>query len=155
MYNNPDFTSTSPQCQCSYAFYLSNQNSLTIHSWDKANFIISWLEWPHPFLILPTLKSLKKLFTSNHQHVKVRHRIGWQSNQTFFHHYQYAKNIVSICSMHQIICDIHLILESHDLKDLPFFNHAHPVIIKVPFSFPKFASACKSQLISWVILEIQ
>ena len=29
------------------------------------------------------------------------------------------------------------------------------MIIKVPFRFPKFASACKNQLISWIILEIQ
>ena len=28
-------------------------------------------------------------------------------------------------------------------KVLPIFEHAHPIIIEVPFSFPKFVSACK------------
>ena len=28
-------------------------------------------------------------------------------------------------------------------KAFPIFDHAHPIIIKVTFSFPKFVSACK------------
>ena len=36
--------STSPQSHCSHAFYLSNQNSFVTHSWDTANFTISWGE---------------------------------------------------------------------------------------------------------------
>ena len=39
---------------------------------------------------------------------------------------------------------------------MPTFDHAHPIIIKVILSFPKFASACqKFRLIHLFILEIQ
>ena len=55
-----------------------------------------------------------------------------------FHHYQHAKIIQSICSVHQIICESHTIF-----KVLPFFDHTHSVIIKVNLSFHKFVSACK------------
>ena len=40
---------------------------------------------------------------------KIQSRLGWPSNQKLFHHYQHAKIIQSICSIHQIICEIHLI----------------------------------------------
>ena len=40
---------------------------------------------------------------------KIESRLGWSSNQRLFHHYQHAKIIQSICSIHQIICEIHLI----------------------------------------------
>ena len=49
---------TNPQSLCSHAFYLSNQSSV-IHSWDTTNIIISWPDWPHSFLTIPTLKLLK------------------------------------------------------------------------------------------------
>ena len=55
-----------------------------------------------------------------------------------FHHYQHAKFIQSICSIHYIICESHTIF-----KVLPIFDHTHPVIIKVTLSFHKFVSACK------------
>ena len=44
-------------------------------------------------------------------------------------------------SIHQIILEIHLILESHDLKD-----YAHQKIIEVTFSFPKLYQYAKNQL---------
>ena len=55
-----------------------------------------------------------------------------------FHHCQHANIIHSICSIHQIICKSPMIY-----KATLIFNHAHPIIIKVTFSFPKFVSACK------------
>ena len=50
-----------------------------------------------------------------------RYGVYWQSNQKLIHHYQYVNTIQSICSIHQIICEIQLILESHDLKGLTQF----------------------------------
>ena len=35
--------------------------------------------------------------------------VDWRSNQKPFHHYQYTKIIQSICSTHQIICELQLI----------------------------------------------
>ena len=41
------------------------------------------------------------------------------------------------------------ILESHDLKGHTFiFDHGHPTIIIVTFSFPKFVSACSKSVYS-------
>ena len=37
------------------------------------------------------------------------YRIDWLSNQKPFHHYQHAKFNRPICSIYQIICEIHLI----------------------------------------------
>ena len=50
-------------------------------------------------------------------------RVGCWSKQKLFLHYQHAKITQSICSIHQIICEIHLILESNDLKG---FVHLWP-----------------------------
>ena len=55
-----------------------------------------------------------------------RDRVDWWSNQKLFHHHQHAKIIQSICSIHQIICEIHLILDSHDLKRLAHFGAYAP-----------------------------
>ena len=44
-----------------------------------------------------------------------RQRVDYMSTETLFHCYQRAKIIQSICSIHQIICEIHLIKEFHDL----------------------------------------
>ena len=38
-----------------------------------------------------------------------------ESSRILFHHYQHVKIVQSICSIHQIICDIHLVQQSHDL----------------------------------------
>ena len=38
-----------------------------------------------------------------------RYRVDWPSNQKLLHHYQHAKIILPICSIHQITCEIHLI----------------------------------------------
>ena len=38
-----------------------------------------------------------------------RYGVDWPSNQKLFHYYQHAGTVQSICSIHQIICDIHLI----------------------------------------------
>ena len=38
-----------------------------------------------------------------------RQRVDYMSTETLFHCYQRAKIIQSICSIHQIICEIHLI----------------------------------------------
>ena len=56
-----------------------------------------------------------------------------------------CKIIQSICSIQQIICEIHLILESQNLKGLTHIwaEHTHLVIIKLTLGFPKFVSACK------------
>ena len=44
--------------------------------------------------------------------------------------------IQSICSIHKIICEMHLISESHlFLKVSPIFEHTHPIIIESTFSF--------------------
>ena len=60
-----------------------------------------------------------------------RYRTDWSSNQELFHHYQHTRTVQSICSTHQINCEVHLI------------------IIKVTINFPKFVAACKkNQLIS-------
>ena len=40
-------------------------------------------------------------------------------------------------------------------KVSPIFEHAHPVIIEVTFSFLKFVSACKNHLISSIHFEIE
>ena len=45
----------------------------------------------------------------------------WSSNQKLFNHYEHAKIIQSICSIHQILSDIHLVFESHDPKGLGHF----------------------------------
>ena len=64
----------------------------------------------------------------------------------WFHHYQFPKIIQSIWSIHQIICEIYTWFRSPMIyKALPIFDHAHPMIIKVTFTFPKFVSACKNQ----------
>ena len=49
----------------------------------------------------------------------------------------------SICSIHQIFFEIHLILEFRDLKSLAHFEHNRAIIIKLTFSFPKFVSVFK------------
>ena len=36
-----------------------------------------------------------------------RYRVDWLSNPKLSYHYQHAKIIQSICSIHQIICEIH------------------------------------------------
>ena len=51
-----------------------------------------------------------------------RCNVYWWSNQKLLHHYQHAKIIQTICSIHQIICELYLIfLESFDLKVLAHF----------------------------------
>ena len=71
------------------------------------------------------------------------YRIGWLTNQKLLYHYQHAKMIQSICSIHQIIREVHLIQGSYDNKVSPIFDNANPIIIKLTFSFRKFVSACK------------
>ena len=44
-----------------------------------------------------------------------RYRVDWPSKQKLFHHYQQANIIQSICSIHQINYEIHLIYESRNL----------------------------------------
>ena len=51
-----------------------------------------------------------------------KYRLDWQPKQKLFHHWEHANIIQSVCSIYQIICEIH-----HD--------HAHPVIIKVTLVF--------------------
>ena len=38
----------------SFPEYARNQFIPFIHSWDKVNFRVSWLDWPHPILTMPT-----------------------------------------------------------------------------------------------------
>ena len=38
-----------------------------------------------------------------------RYSVDWSLNQKLFHHYQHATIIQTICSIHQIICELHLI----------------------------------------------
>ena len=73
------------------------------------------------------------------------YRVHRSSKQKLFYHYQHAKIVQSICSIRQIICEIHLIYEYINLsyKASPFFDYVHLIINKVTFSFPEFVSACK------------
>ena len=73
-----------------------------------------------------------------------RFRVDWSSNQKLFHHHQHPKNH----SINQLNSSNHF----WDIPDLrfpwsmrlhPFLDHAHPIIIRVTFGFPKFVSACK------------
>ena len=41
------------------------------------------------------------------------YRVDCRSNQKLLNHYQQAKIIQSICLIYQIICEVHLILDSH------------------------------------------
>ena len=89
--------------------------------------LVSYNENHFVFLFI-VLKSLKqrcfvgnenKSNKCNSSRVKIQgDRVDYQSNQTLLHHYMHVKTIQSICSIHQIILEIHLILESHDLKGL-------------------------------------
>ena len=79
-----------------------------------------------------------------------RYRVDCSSNQKLFHHYLHARTVQSICSIHQIICKIHLIHKSHKIHKNPMiyrashiFDYAHPIIIKVTINFPEFVLACK------------
>ena len=47
-------------------------------------------------------------------------KIGRQTKK-LFNHYEHAKIIQPICSINQILSDIHLIFESHDPKGLGHF----------------------------------
>ena len=55
----------------------------------------------------------KKIFPINLSGISAfnwqKDRVDWPSNQILFHHYQHAKIIYSICSIHQIISEIHRI----------------------------------------------
>ena len=56
--------------------------------------------------------------------------------------------LVSACkkvsSIHQLLFEIQQNLESMTYKATPVFDNAHPIIIKVTFSFPEFVSACQN-----------
>ena len=52
-----------------------------------------------------------------------------------------------ISPSHQIILEIHLILESNYKKVISILDNTNPAIIKATFSFPIFVSACKKPVI--------
>ena len=62
----------------------------------------------------------RKTFLTSTNTVYFKHS-NWRSNRWLFHQNQHAKITQSICSIHQVTCEIHLILESHDLKGLVSF----------------------------------
>ena len=56
------------------------------------------------------LKALAKYNCSGPPAFKCKtYTVDYHSNQILFHHYEHANIIQSICSIHQIICEIHLI----------------------------------------------
>ena len=52
-------------------------------------------------------------------------------------------NLLDLSSFVRYLFMRYLILESQDLKGLTIFGQAHPIIIKLTFSFPKFVSGYK------------
>ena len=48
--------------------------------------------------------------------------------------YEHAKNQLN-SFIYSFIIEIQQIIESHDLKDKPIFDLAHPITIKLNFSF--------------------
>ena len=77
-----------------------------------------------------------------------RYRVDWSSNQKLLHHCVHAKTIQSICTIYQIICEIHLIQEPHICKTSTIFGYAHPRINKVLQAFLNLYQHEKNQLIS-------
>ena len=71
-----------------------------------------------------------------------RYRVDWSSNQKSLQRYQQAKIVQSICSIHHIICRYTWFKSPVVYKATLNFDYAHPIIISVTFSFPKFVSAC-------------
>ena len=52
-------------------------------------------------------------------------------------------SLQKISSIHLFILEIQQIIESRDLKGHTLFDHAHPITIKVTFTFLKYVLACK------------
>ena len=60
-------------------------------------------------IFLNYLARLSVIWKESTQTKCQRYTVDWRSNQKPFHNYQYTKIIQSIYSIHQIICEIHLI----------------------------------------------
>ena len=76
----------------------------------------------------------------------VRQQIGIQKSKTQSMMFGLTKNYCITVSM-QKISSIHKliqqILDSHEQMAMPIFGHAHPKIIEITFTIPKFAPACR------------
>ena len=65
-------------------------------------------------------------------------REEYPSNQN----YCITISIQKISVIHKFILKIQQSLESHELKTMAIFDHAHPNITESTFSFPEFVQAC-------------
>ena len=90
------------------------------HSYNKADFMVSWTKRSCPFLTMPTQKSLKQLlaFLNLYQHLKI-----W---------------LLDLC-----ILEIQSILESCNQTGHTHFDHTHPKHFWSTFNLCEFVPTCK------------
>ena len=72
-----------------------------------------------------------------------RYTVDWPSNQKLFHCYQHAKIIQSISQFSKSFMRYTWFKSPMIYNASPIFDYAHPIIVTVTFSFPKFVSTCK------------
>ena len=73
-----------------------------------------------------------------------RYRVDWLSNQKLFHLYQHKKSFNQSAQFIKSFVKYTWFKSPMIYKAPHIFYHAHPIIIKVTFSFPKFVATCKN-----------
>ena len=109
------FSESVPACKKSVISY--------VHFWDTVSFKVSWPDWPHPFMTMPTQKKFDQLLIS-------------------LNLYQYAKNQF----FHLFILQIQSILETCHQTGHTHFWLSQPKNFQSTFDLHEFVPACKKSV---------
>ena len=118
-------------------------------SWTLNNSNLLWKKLILGWLLGPKRIICKKKLAKQNCSVKCQnYRVDWPSNKQLFNPCQHAKIIQSICSIHQIICEMRYTwLKSPIIyKASPIFHLTNPITITVTFNLPKLVSAYKKSV---------